>query len=59
MRVSKTPTCSALYPNSAGNLWDTDPALWKQRACTVAGRTLTRDEWRELLPGRSYRPACQ
>jgi WD40 repeat protein len=48
----------AVYANGAGLVWDTDPELWKQRACAVAGRTLTREEWQELLPGRSYRPAC-
>ena len=27
-------------------------------ACAVAGRPLTRAEWNEVLPGRSYEPAC-
>ena len=49
----------ALQANGAGNLWETGPALWERRACAVAGRTLTRDEWQALLPGRPYRPACQ
>jgi WD40 repeat protein/DNA-binding SARP family transcriptional activator len=40
-------------------VWDMDPDRWKQQACTVAGRSLTREEWRELLPGRRYQPACQ
>ena len=38
--------------------WDVRPASWEQRACTVAGRTLTRAEWRDALPGRAYAPAC-
>lgn len=49
----------ALSANDTGHLWDTDPPLWSRRACAVAGRSLTRDEWRELLPGRIYHPACQ
>jgi WD40 repeat protein/DNA-binding SARP family transcriptional activator len=48
----------ALDANGAGYLWDTDPELWRRRACVVAGRSLTREEWHELLPGRDYRPAC-
>jgi WD40 repeat protein len=49
---------AALYANGTGLVWDIDPELWKERACVVAGRTLTLDEWRELLPDRSYEPAC-
>src|SRR5262249_56438412 len=29
-----------------------------RRACTVANRVLTRQEWEEFLPGRAYEPAC-
>jgi WD40 repeat protein len=35
-----------------------DPAQWLARACREAGRTLTREEFEEVLPGRPYRPAC-
>jgi WD40 repeat protein len=38
--------------------WDVRPSSWEQRACAVAGRRLTRAEWREALPGRSYTPEC-
>jgi WD40 repeat protein/DNA-binding SARP family transcriptional activator len=38
--------------------WDVRPASWERQACAVAGRTLTRDEWNDALPGRSYAPAC-
>jgi WD40 repeat protein/DNA-binding SARP family transcriptional activator len=40
-------------------VWDIGPERWKKQACTVAGRSLTREEWRELLPDRRYQPACQ
>ena len=40
-------------------LWDVDPASWRARACAVAGRRLTPQEWREFLPDRPYRPSCQ
>jgi DNA-binding SARP family transcriptional activator/WD40 repeat protein len=38
--------------------WDVRPSAWAQRACAVAGRTLTRAEWNDALPGRKYAPAC-
>jgi WD40 repeat protein len=42
-----------------GAIWDIDPESWKRRACALANRTLTREEWEEFLPGRSYEPACR
>lgn len=39
--------------------WPTDLRTWKRFACRVAGRDLTRDEWADLLPGRSYRSVCR
>jgi len=44
--------------NGRGYLWDIRPQSWARRACEVAGRTLTRAEWKEALPGRKYAPAC-
>jgi WD40 repeat protein len=41
-----------------GALWDVDPKSWAQRACRLANRTLTPEEWEEFLPGRPYEPAC-
>ncbi len=39
-------------------LWDVRPSRWLRQACDVAGRTLTRAEWQDALPGRPYAPAC-
>jgi hypothetical protein len=39
-------------------LWNISPADWVQTACTIAGRNLTRSEWRQYLPGRPYRSTC-
>jgi hypothetical protein len=39
-------------------VWNGDATTWKQRACSVAGRTLTEEEWERFLPGRPYDPAC-
>jgi WD40 repeat protein len=41
-----------------GTVWDVRPAAWERHACAVAGRVLTRAEWRATLPGRDYAPAC-
>jgi WD40 repeat protein/tRNA A-37 threonylcarbamoyl transferase component Bud32 len=45
--------------NGQGAIWGIDPESWPQRACALANRTLTREEWDEFLPGRPYEPACQ
>jgi WD40 repeat protein len=45
--------------NGEGAIWDIDPESWAKRACAIANRTLTREEWKEFLPGRPYEPACR
>ena len=40
-------------------VWDVDPAVWRQRACDIVGRNLSREEWELYLPaGTEYRPTC-
>jgi DNA-binding SARP family transcriptional activator/WD40 repeat protein len=41
-----------------GWVWDVDPSDWLARACQVAGRSLTQQEWRKLLPDRPYHATC-
>ena len=41
-----------------GFTWPTSLAAWEQRACTVAGRNLTRAEWTRYLPGHPYSRIC-
>ena len=48
----------AITAAASGVRWDLRPASWMQRACIVAGRTLTRAEWSDVLPARDYAPAC-
>jgi WD40 repeat protein/DNA-binding SARP family transcriptional activator len=38
--------------------WDVRPSSWAHHACAVAGRTLTRTEWKAALPDWHYAPAC-
>lgn len=41
-------------------LWELDPAEWKARACLVAGRNLTSDEWARYLPNHGeHRKTCE
>jgi WD40 repeat protein len=48
----------ALTDAGRAYLWDVRPSAWMRQACMVAGRTLTRAEWQDALPGRDYAPAC-
>lgn len=48
-----------MHGNGQGAIWDVDPESWERRACALANRTLTREEWAEFLPGRPYEPACE
>jgi WD40 repeat protein len=46
------------HADGRGAVWDVDPESWARRACRLANRTLTPNEWDEFLPGRPYQPAC-
>jgi WD40 repeat protein/class 3 adenylate cyclase/tRNA A-37 threonylcarbamoyl transferase component Bud32 len=40
-------------------VWNVDPAVWRERACRIVGRNLSRDEWALYLPaGTPYRATC-
>jgi WD40 repeat protein len=39
-------------------LWDLNPRHWADIACRIAGRNLTRAEWKQYLPGRDYHRTC-
>jgi WD40 repeat protein len=49
----------AVYADGTAIDWDIRPSSWLEQACSVAGRTLTKDEWAQYLSGRSYSPACK
>ena len=38
--------------------WDLNPDAWKETACALAGRDLSREEWSAFLPGEPYRATC-
>jgi WD40 repeat protein len=59
--VSFTPDGTALASaHGQGQivLWGINPDSWQQRACNIAGRNLTRDEWRQYLGSRPYEKTC-
>jgi DNA-binding SARP family transcriptional activator/WD40 repeat protein len=51
---------SLLVVDNHGNAftWPTSLAAWERRACTIAGRNLTRAEWARYLPGHPYTQVC-
>jgi len=51
-------TLATAFQDGTVLLWDVDPASWLKRACAVAGRRLTQQEWQEFLPSRPYQPSC-
>jgi WD40 repeat protein len=38
--------------------WPMNVRAWERYACQVSGRNLTRAEWRDILPNRSYMRVC-
>jgi hypothetical protein len=40
-------------------VWDVDVGHWKDKACDIAGRNLTRAEWAQYLPGQPYHATCR
>jgi WD40 repeat protein len=59
--VSYTPdgrTLASAYGQGQIVLWDINPDAWQPRACNLAGRNLTRDEWHQYLGDRPYHKTC-
>lgn len=40
-------------------IWDLDPESWIQKACQIAGRNLTQEEWAQYFPDEAYRKTCE
>jgi WD40 repeat protein len=41
-----------------GFSWPVSLAAWERRACAIAGRNLTRQEWARFIPRRAYVRVC-
>jgi WD40 repeat protein len=39
-------------------LWSLDPQLWRDRACQIAGRNMTQNEWINVMGRSPYRATC-
>lgn len=44
--------------DETAQIWQVDLSPWAERACRVANRNLTEDEWESYLPDEVYRPIC-
>jgi WD40 repeat protein len=44
--------------NGSASEWPVDRASLQRFACRVAGRSLSREEWRAVLPNQPYRRVC-
>jgi WD40 repeat protein/DNA-binding SARP family transcriptional activator len=48
----------ALYEDGHAFRWDVDPAAWRSQACAVTGRSITPEQWEELVPEQDYIELC-
>ncbi|MFW5696744.1 MAG: WD40 repeat domain-containing protein, partial [Phototrophicaceae bacterium] len=59
--VAFSPTDGRLVSGSRDGQvveWNTDPHSWQQRACQIANRALTRDEWSLYMGEAPHRATC-
>ncbi|MDX6413556.1 MAG: hypothetical protein QOH23_966 [Gaiellaceae bacterium] len=47
-----------VYGGGEAFVWPTSVAAWKEHACAVAGRNLTREEWARFVGNRPYTKVC-
>ena len=47
-----------LYKDGHGTVWPGTLSAWKEHACRVAGRNLTKEEWSRYVTSRSYSKTC-
>jgi WD40 repeat protein len=52
-------TLTSASRNGTIILWDLDPASLARKACRIAGRNMTREEWRQYMDDKPYRKICE
>lgn len=61
VRIAYLPDSSRLMvAGPEGSTWSVDTGWqsWVARACTIAGRNLTHEEWHEYYPHRACQAVC-
>ena len=48
----------ALYEDGHALRWDVGPAAWRSHACSITGRSVTAQQWEELVPEQDYIEVC-
>ena len=48
----------ALYEDGHALRWDVDPVAWRSHACSITGRSVTAQQWEELVPEQDYIEVC-
>lgn len=48
----------ALNGSNGTVLWTLDPQIWRDRACELAGRNMTRNEWANVMGDIPFRATC-
>jgi hypothetical protein len=51
-------SASASTSGDTVRLWDVDLQSWLERACVIANRNLTGEEWRKYMGDQPYRKTC-
>ncbi len=56
----RSDSSGLVIASTDGRTWtaDTRTNTWVERACAIAGRNLTDDEWSQFFPSRPYEPTC-
>ncbi len=56
----RSDSSGLVIASTDGRTWtaDTRTNTWVARACAIAGRNLTDDEWNQFFPSRPYEPTC-
>ena len=55
----KTISIGSFDTTGTINLWSLDTAEWAERACEIANRALTKDEWKRIMGEVPYEDSCQ
>ena len=59
-RTSPTaPVSSSRHWTEGRGPWTPARQSWVERACRIAGRNLTQDEWKQFFPNRPYEVTCR